>query len=334
MRIATKTAALAAGCLAALSAVAVAQQDPAPPPRTSAAPASETLVVPGNVKWINRSALSAQREGILDQIELQVGMDAAAGQSIGRLKAEMAELTQAKAKLAAEDESEIYKASAQKEFAMAKLARKEKLNRAGRANLVSKEELEEGEAEVKVSDAMLKTAKHAKELAQAELKMAEQVLREHTIIAPFDGVILEVMKQPGEAIQANEPVVLLGKTEQVRFYGYVPIEAADRLKKGMVVDVRPVYASAELASEQKRFRGKIVAIGAEIVSGRTTEVQIFADVTNNVDRELRPGSKADMVVYLNQADAPPAPDDMIKLPEAAAAVAGPRTPAAPVAASR
>ena len=102
----------------------------------------------------------------------------------------------------------------------------------------------------------------------------------------------------------------MGKIDHLRFYGLIPIENLARVKKGMVVDIRPTIDEADLPIEQKRFRGKVAAVGTEVNSIGKTEVEIYAEVANNRDLELRPGLKADMTIYID-SPAPPAPADML-----------------------
>jgi RND family efflux transporter MFP subunit len=315
MSVNKKATALAAGLVAALSAVTLAQV-PTPPARTPIAATrspGETLVINGaenggTIDWIEKSAVSALREGVIKDMELQVGMEVLRGKSIGTLHDEMARLTVAKAQLGASNVAARAKAQAQKELAIANLARLQRLNKIG-SNYVSREEVEKAEAEVKVSAALILEAEENQKLAQAELDLANQQLQEHTITAPFDGIIMERLKNPGESVRANEPVVQLGKIDKVRFFGYLPLERAYRVKVGMTVDVAPL-TEADLPITKKRFRGKVTFVSPEVVPVRN-QIQVFADVTNNTAKDLLPGLKADMTIYLDEAAAPPPPPDML-----------------------
>ncbi|HEX8203491.1 MAG TPA: HlyD family efflux transporter periplasmic adaptor subunit, partial [Isosphaeraceae bacterium] len=244
-----KAVSLAAGLVAALTAVTLAQV-PTPPSRAPIAGArasssgGETLVVNGTdnggtIDWIEKSAVSALREGVIDQMELQVGMEVQKGKVIGRLHDETARLTVAKAQLGAAAVAAKAKAQAQKELAVAKRSRLLRLERMG-TGLASREEIETADAEVKVAAALILEAEENQKLAASDLELASQALQEHTITAPFDGIIVERMKNPGESVRANEAVVQLGKVEKVRFYGYLPLETAYRVRLGMPVDVAPI----------------------------------------------------------------------------------------------
>lgn len=324
MRLTPRTLTLAAGVLATLSAATLAQQiPPLPPDRPQAAPAPtassgsvETLLVrEGRIEWIERAAVASPREGIVQQIEMTIGMEPSRGDVIALLRDDMAQLNEKKAELAAFDESRIQEASAKQELSTSNMARVERLVKAHR-DIVSKEEYEIRQAELKVSAAQVATARAEKQLAEQELKIAQQLVEEHRIKAPFDGEIFEVLKHRGEAVQANEPVVYMVNTDRVRFYGYIPLQSVHQVRKGMIVDVSPVIDGADLPVEQKRFRGKVVSIAPEVASGRRNEIQIRADIINNVDKELRPGLKADMTIFLtdNESLVSPPPEDMLRQP--------------------
>ncbi|RUL82076.1 efflux RND transporter periplasmic adaptor subunit [Tautonia sociabilis] len=310
----TLTAALLAALLPASGVgSARAQQASAAPPGTQV----QTLVVSGNIEWIERAALAAKREGILAHIEKSIGAEIKKGDLIAYLDATMAELARQKAEMMAKDQSALNMAQAEREVALSNMARAERLFRGPVPDVISREEYELKQAQLKVADARVKEESAKLEQAAQELKMAEEAVLEHNILAPFDGEVLEQVKYPGEAVQAMEPIVQVARTDRVRFYGYVPLEAVYQLRKGMVVDVQPVVEGAQVPIESKRFRGKIVYIGPELAPARgRAEVLVKADIVNNVDKDLRVGHKANMTVYLTEDPnlVPAPPEDMLQLP--------------------
>ena len=131
--------------------------------------------------------------------------------------------------------------------------------------------------------------------------LAEQALEEHTHLAPFDGVVIERMKHPGESVRANEAVVRLGNLDKLRVCGYVPLEYAYRVKEGQIVEFQPDGS----ASRGRPCRSSRSGSGArsrsstrEIQPVAETAVRIYAEFENK-DHELRPGLKAAMTIYLN-----------------------------------
>ena len=73
-------------------------------------------------------------------------------------------------------------------------------------------------------------------LAKDELELAENALDEHTIRAPFSGVIMKRIKNPGESVRANEPVVELGNLDKLRVFAFIPLEYVYRVTEGAVVE--------------------------------------------------------------------------------------------------
>ncbi len=292
-----KAVAMSVGLIAALTAATLAQ---AP---KSASP-SQTIVITGGITWIEKSDVSSLRPGVIKQMEFQIGDRVEADKPIGYLHDETARLTVERAKVAAASTGAIKKADAQRQAAMATLARFQRLERIGK-NYVSPDEMDKAEAEVKVYEAMIQEAQEQQKLAEAELALAEQAVQEHIITAPFTGIIIERMKNPGESINANESVVRLGKIDKLRFFGYLPLESASQVRVGDRVEVHPTISGAELPIEQKRFTGKITAIAAEISTVGRTELQVLAEIENpdieNAGLSLRPGMQADLTIFLSPA---------------------------------
>jgi RND family efflux transporter MFP subunit len=244
---------------------------------------------------------------VIDKMELQVGMTVKKDEPIGYLHKELAELNVTKAELAVKGIATEEKAVAQKDLALAKVATDYVLNKR-MAGSVSKEELRKDEAEVKVADAMQREAIEKRDLDRAELNIARRTLDEHTILAPFAGVIIDRFKNPGESVRANEPVVRLGNLDKLRIFFHVPLRYKYRIKEGDFVDFQVRIegtSGAPLPIERKRFRGKITFVDPQIQPIVETEVRVHAEFENK-DHELSPGLKGTVTVHLT-GDAAPAP---------------------------
>lgn len=305
----TKLGAVGLGMIAALATATVLAQQPGqgrPPARS----AGQTLVVNGLIDWLDRSDVSALREGVLKHVEFQVGDHVKAGTEIARLHDESAILTVEKAKVSAEMTGAIKKAQASKELALVQLAMLNKLRAISDKN-VSYEEYKKQVAEVEAASAAMLEAQEQQRLAQAELAITERFLAEHSVLAPFNGYVTEKMKNKGESVRANDAILRIVRTDVLRFHGYLPLEAAVRIKGHPVVEVRPVIDDADLPIEQMVFQGKISELNREVATIGRTEVQVFAEITNssgdfvNIGSELLKGMKAEMTIFLDlQAEEP------------------------------
>jgi RND family efflux transporter MFP subunit len=292
-------AALAAGSLLLLRAAAAAQNGDSQAPADGQSQGYQRLVLPdlARIDWIEKSAVAALREGVIEKMELKIGMPVKAGGTIGYLHRRFAELTVEKAKRQAESIGPLEKAGAQEEVALSVVALDRRLN-GRRPGLVAAEEVAKHEGELKVASAQIKEADENQKIAHAEQDLAQQTLDEHTIKAPFDGIITKRMKNPGESVRANEAVVELGNLNRLAADCYVPIEYSYRVKEGQVVELQPRSKSrTPLPIERKRFRGKITFVDPEIQPIGETAVRIRAEF-ENPGRELRPGLEGQMTIFL------------------------------------
>ena len=301
-----KAAALAAGLAAVLTVPFLCGDLAAQNPKATA----ETLVVDeAHVDWIDKANVASLHEGVIERMELSIGMPVAKGGKIGYLHKEIAELTVKKAEVAANSVGPRAKAEAQKE-----------LGADGGRDQQAAEHPEpgqrlqggDGQGRGRAEGRRTRTSIEAEErvkLDQAELALARQALEEYTILAPFDGIVIERMKGPGERVGANEPVVKLGNLGKLRVWGYVPIAYYSRVKEGQVVEFQARLIGERhnpLPIEQKRFRGKITFVDPQIQPIGETAMRIYAEFENK-DFELRPGLKGTMTVYLNSDDPWPTP---------------------------
>ena len=83
------------------------------------------------------------------------------------------------------------------------------------------------------------------QIAQAAVKQAadnvEQIrvgLGENTLIAPFDGIVAERLKEPGDMGMPGDPVLTMLKPDDLRIEVAIPSDCAKRIKPGLTVAVR------------------------------------------------------------------------------------------------
>jgi RND family efflux transporter MFP subunit len=299
MSAAKTAAALTLGVLATLSVASFAQNGE--DQRSLANSGMTPLVLDelATIDWIEKSDVAALREGVIEKMELQIGMPAIEGKPIGYLHKEDAELTVAKNQLLARNTAAIEKGKAQIDVAASVVARNKRLNER-KPGMVSAEEVAKAEGDLKVADAMTKEAIEQVQVNKAELALAQQILKEHTIVAPFDGIVIKRMKSPGESVRANEAVVQIGKLSRLCANAYVPLDYAYRVKEGQVVEIQPRITGTRgepLPIERIKFRGKITFVDPQIQAIAETAVRIRAEF-DNPDFLLRPGLKVQMTIFV------------------------------------
>jgi hypothetical protein len=137
------------------------------------------------------------------------------------------------------------------------------------------------------------------------------------------------MKDPGEAVQANEAVIRLGRTDRLRFVGFVPLQSAVKIRLGDRVEVQADDPYGDVAVERMTFPGRVVSIGQEVSTVMKTDVMVHAEIDNSadsaggtgVDKKLLSGLHARMTILLGTGDG--------KRPEGVARAIAAPAPAAP-----
>jgi RND family efflux transporter MFP subunit len=317
MSMTKRITALALGCLSLVSVAALAQSGGSSADQSGESQAFEPLVLKVSLitgprlDWFEKSDVAALREGVIEQMELKIGMQVKKGGTIGALHHEVAELTVRKNQLQAEQvspkqkaEALKEKAEAQKDVAISVVARNKRLNERLPGTVSAEDvakaegELKVAEGERKVAEAQILEAVENRKIAEAELDLATQTLKEHTIVAPFDGIIINRYKNPGESVRANEKVVWLGNPYKVCVDPYVPLEYADRVKVGQVVEIELSKSHEEpLVFGKKKYRGKITFSSPEVQTVGETGVRVRAEF-DNPDLELRPGFLARVTIFV------------------------------------
>jgi RND family efflux transporter MFP subunit len=230
-------------------------------------------------------------------MELQIGHEVKKGGTIGILHSEVAKLTVTKAQLQAESTGAVEKAQAQKEVAVSVVARNKRLNER-KPGMVSAEDVAKAEGELNVAEAQRHEAIEQQRIAAAEFDLAKETYNQHTIRAPFDGVVFRRMKNPGESVRAGDAVVTLGNLSRLCVDPFVPLEYAYRVKVGQVVEIRvQLTGSGSLPIEKKKFRGKVTFVSPELQSVGEDGVRIRAEF-DNPNFELKPGLMVKVTIFV------------------------------------
>ncbi len=133
---------------------------------------------------------------------------------------------------------------------------------------VRKEEVEKAQTEYKV--------------ACVEYEIAVEQLRKRSISSPFAGIIAEIVPDPGEACQANQPIIRVVDTRRCYLVCNVESKLAGRLAQGQKLRV-----SVDTASGTVDFQGQVVFLSP--VVDTASGLQKVKVLFENVDGKIRPG---------------------------------------------
>ncbi len=144
-------------------------------------------------------------------------------------------------------------------------------------------------------------------------------------------MVVEVLRNRGEMVGANEPIFRVVDDRTLRVVGRVNLVDYWRVKVGQRVVVRPELDGEELAVEREAFEGRVVFLDSRI-DPETRTARVVTEVANR-DGLLASGLEARMEIFPEAAAAPAAPAAAPQPEGRPAARAEPRPPPAPAAAA-
>jgi len=131
--------------------------------------------------------------------------------------------------------------------------------------------------------------------AEQQLKIARYNLNLSSVAAPFDGYVAMRRHEPGELIQAGDPVfVFIGRSSRLKVVSGIAGRYVSRVKPGNIVDV--ISDSAP----EKIFKGRITRVGmaADFITG-TFPVELEIVDSSSI---LRPGMVVTAAVPLGRTE--------------------------------
>ena len=259
------------------------------------AESTEPALVVSNcrVALARRAALAGSRMGILRDVVVTEGDLIESGQVVATLRDEQAQQALAIAQKEMSNSIDVRLHKKISELATLEYSKAVELNRS----------IPGGFSELDVKKLRLAAEKSVLQIEQADFqqqmaalrkKEAEAILDSYRIIAPFSGVVLDVHKQPGEAIGAGEVVVEIANFDLMRVEGFIPVTASGKVHPGASVIVE---VPANESQRPHRFEGRIKYL-SPIVNDVSQVVRIWAEVKNRKNL-LKDGLPATMRINLD-----------------------------------
>lgn len=214
---------------------------------------SSVVVVPGTIISRDDARLSAEVDGRLLEVA-EVGASVKAGDAVAVIEDENLRL------LNLELQAEIRRAEARQEFLANEV---ERLATLAKTNLASMTQLEQARSEKAVAQGDL-------DVARARLAQNNDQLARTRVRAPFDGVVVERLMQPGERVSDAGVVVRLVNQQRLEIVARAPLEYFALSQVGESLDVR---AGAQEFTATIRT---VVAVGDE----NTHQFELRLDLEN------------------------------------------------------
>jgi RND family efflux transporter MFP subunit len=255
--------------------------------------ATDILLKRCTLEYKKTSLLGANQMGVLEECRVAPGDKVKAGQVLGHLRDEefRAEL-EARATQAASDIA-IRVAQARHKLAMSQLERTQRLIS---RNYSSVEELSIKTQEEEVERLSIEDARQNKRLAELERRHTEATIRSREIRSPHDGVVVEVLKVPGQSVSIADPILRVVDPSELRVTGYLDVTDAWRVRPGQAVKIWADISGAELEIEKDAFTGQVEYVDI-LISPDSRTCKVTAIVPNREER-LRSGLEARMEINL------------------------------------
>ena len=159
------------------------------------------LVVPSK-----QVMLVAPLDGIVASIKVKKGQVVKLGDPLAVMDDEIQKLIVAAAKLKADSVAAINVAILALEEANIEIERAEELYK---QKAITERELRQRKVVGKQKEAELEAAKEQAALALANQQLEEAKLRKHTLLAPFDGTVIDIVAEEGATMARNDKVMSL-----------------------------------------------------------------------------------------------------------------------------
>ena len=277
LRRATATAAALAAALLAAAAAPAAAQVPAASATVELREVDDVYAADAVIESVRQATVSAQIAGQLTQLLVDAGDRVKRGQLLARIDARETDATMASARAQAA-QAEAALAQAQLEY--------DRTRSLVAQNFLSQSALDK-------SDADLKTARAALDVARAGTTQAATGRSFAELRAPIDGVVTRRLMEPGELATPGRGVLEVHDPSALRAVGTIPQFVLPRTAR---VD----RAEVEVPSLQKRIKATRVTV-LPSADPRLLSTQVRADLPADTPAAVVPGTAAKVLVPIGRS---------------------------------
>lgn len=195
----------------------------------------DCLIDPAQVVEVRAAA-----DGLIARVNVRRGDTIRRGQVLVELQSGPERVAVEAARYRSQMEGPQALASQRVRHANAKLERADQLLK---DRFVSVQARDEAESELRLAQSELRTATENRELAAIEWRRAQEQLALRTMLAPFDGVVLDRLLNPGDLAEAGagrKPVLRVAQVDPLKVEVIVPAVRFGSIRPGTRVTVTPV----------------------------------------------------------------------------------------------
>ncbi|MBA3505169.1 MAG: efflux RND transporter periplasmic adaptor subunit [Betaproteobacteria bacterium] len=237
------------------------------------------LPVSGTLEPVRQATVKAKVSGEVRQITVREGEAVKAGQLLARIDTSDLDVR------LIERQGQLESAQAQAAMAEKTLHTNQKLLK---QNFISQNAFDSAESNLNVTRGSVMSA-------QAQVRLAQNALKDAVAVSPLSGIVAKRHVQPGEKVGFDAPLVTVVDLKDLELQALVPAMEIPELRLGMTVDL-----TVDGFGERK-FTGRIERISPSTVPG-TRAIHIFVGIPNAKD-ELRGGMFATGRIALGESGA-------------------------------
>jgi membrane fusion protein (multidrug efflux system) len=223
------------------------------------------LAVSGTMQPVRQATVKAKVSGDVRQLTVREGDTVQAGQMLVRV--DTADLD---ARLI-ERQGQLESARAQLALAEKNLATNQKLLK---QNFISQNAFDSSESNMNVTRGGVKSA-------EAQVRLAQNALKDSVATAPLSGIVAKRHVQTGEKVAFDTPLVTVVDLKEMELQALIPAVDIPEIKVGM-----PVSLTVDGFGERK-FNGRIERINPSTEAG-TRAILVFVGIPN-ANHDLRGG---------------------------------------------
>jgi RND family efflux transporter MFP subunit len=211
-------------------------------------------------------------DGIVAAVHVKRGDPIRQGQVLVELQSAAERAAVDAARFRAQMEAQVASARNRLDYANAKLVRVSDMQK---EYFASAQALDEARAEQRLAESELAAAVENRELAKIEYRRAQEQLALRTMVAPFAGVVVDRMLNPGDLAEAGsgrKPVLKVAQVDPMKVDIVVPASLFGSVKTGARAVVTP-------RGQAQKFSGR-VAIVDKLVDAASGTFVVRVDLAN------------------------------------------------------
>jgi len=175
--------------------------------------------------------------GLLEKVHVRRGDRVARGQILATLESNAERAAADLARYKSEATGPTLSAQGKMVFSERKFQRRAQM---ADEKLMSTQERDDAEAEVKAAEAELQSAAESRQIAAIEFRQQTSLLNLRTIRSPFDGVVVDQLIYPGEVVEptgSKKAILKLAQLDPLRVHVILPMAAFRKITPGMSAQV-------------------------------------------------------------------------------------------------